>query len=30
MGERVVHFDDREEAELALKKRRQKTIRKMN
>jgi len=25
VGERVVHFDDREEAELALKKRRQKT-----
>jgi UDP-N-acetylmuramoyl-L-alanyl-D-glutamate--2,6-diaminopimelate ligase len=34
IGERVVHFDDREEAELALKKRRQKTTqnptRKMN
>lgn len=30
MGERVVHFDDREEAELALKKRRQKTARKIN
>jgi len=30
MGERVVHFDDREEAELALKKRRQKAVRKIN
>jgi UDP-N-acetylmuramoyl-L-alanyl-D-glutamate--2,6-diaminopimelate ligase len=30
MGERVVHFDDREEAELALKKRSQKTVRKIN
>jgi len=30
MGERVVHFDDREEAELALKKRRQKTVRKIS
>jgi UDP-N-acetylmuramoyl-L-alanyl-D-glutamate--2,6-diaminopimelate ligase len=30
IGERVVHFDDREEAGLALKKRRQKTTRKMN
>jgi len=30
MGERVVHFDDREEAELALKKRRQKAARKIN
>ena len=30
IGERVVHFDDREEAGLALKKRRQKTARKMN
>jgi UDP-N-acetylmuramoyl-L-alanyl-D-glutamate--2,6-diaminopimelate ligase len=30
IGERVVHFDDREEAGLALKKRRQKATRKMN
>jgi len=30
MGERVVHFDDREEAELALKKRRQNAARKIN
>jgi len=30
IGERVVHFDDREEAELALKKRRQKNSWKMN
>ncbi len=30
LGERVVHFDDREEAELALKKRRSNDTRKMN